>query len=179
MGYFSFLTADTKKSIKLFDMPQARSVYMLMPGDKPNILESAYEGYGMFGGIDCYSWLAEANFPGHSDRDLGISASFGELYKINGKHYAPPFSFRNAHHDKLVSELVSELNPQRVASMYTEIDELDGLTLHLAINSGKFSENLEVIKVRDYLKYPLKFSFKKDAIYEKLTASLNCPRQGC
>mgnify|MGYP000247643865 CR=1 FL=1 len=179
MGYFSFLTADTKKSIRLSDMPRAKSVYMLMPGNQPNVIEESYEGYGIFGGIDCYSWLAEANFPGYSDRDLGICAFFGEVYKINGKHYAPLFSFWNAFHDKLISELVSDLNPHRVVSMNAEIDELNGLSLQQAINSNKFSKDIEVIKVIDLLKYPLKFSFKKSAVYEKLAASERCPKQGC
>lgn len=61
MGYFSWLTSDTQESIANNCTEQCRPVYLLQPGDLGNILESSYEGYGEFGGVDVFEWLARMN----------------------------------------------------------------------------------------------------------------------
>ena len=48
MGFFSWLTSDTKESIvsRYADHYRQQDVYLLQPGKKKNIKESRYEGYG-------------------------------------------------------------------------------------------------------------------------------------
>ncbi len=61
MGFFSWKTSDTNRSItNVHSSKGAFKVIMLMPnGDK--CIETAYEGYGIFGGIDFYDAVYELN----------------------------------------------------------------------------------------------------------------------
>lgn len=64
MGFFSWKTADSKESIANMHAVHpnsARTVYMLQPNGKEPIIERFYEGYGVFGGVDAYAWLARMN----------------------------------------------------------------------------------------------------------------------
>ncbi|SHE83259.1 hypothetical protein SAMN05444278_106104 [Psychroflexus salarius] len=73
MGFFSWMTQDTNKSIANCYSGSAFTVFML--DDKGNIWEeSNYNGYGMFGGKDFYELLAEMN--GQTDREDGIKLYF-------------------------------------------------------------------------------------------------------
>jgi hypothetical protein len=71
MGFFSFKTQDTNKSIaNQYSNITPFTVYMT--DNQGNIWkEDNYEGYGEFGGKDYYELLAEMNGLG-SDRDAGI-----------------------------------------------------------------------------------------------------------
>ncbi len=61
MGFFSWKTADSQESIMNAYTDQCRPVYLLQPDGQPPILEPAYQGYGDFGGVNAYVWLAEHN----------------------------------------------------------------------------------------------------------------------
>lgn len=75
MGFFSFKTSDTKKSIaNSFSKRKTFNVHLITP-DGQVFTESNYEGYGEFGGKDYYELLAELNGLG-SDRGLGITLAF-------------------------------------------------------------------------------------------------------
>jgi hypothetical protein len=98
MGFFSWKTADTQESIpNIHAGKPIRTVYLLQPGGKPSIAESSYGGYGYFGGIDAYAWLARMNSeedwtdkPDKEIRDFGIRWWFHEREKIR---YPLKFSF--------------------------------------------------------------------------------------
>lgn len=62
MGFFSWKTADTSESIANISSGKHKgvSVYLLSP-DGNHIAERAYQGYGRFGGVDAYAWLAKQN----------------------------------------------------------------------------------------------------------------------
>jgi len=74
MGFFSWKTSDTKKSIA--------NVYSVMPTFKVSMItrnglrfdENEYEGYGEFGGKDIYELIAEMN--GKQNRYEGIDLVF-------------------------------------------------------------------------------------------------------
>ena len=76
MGFFSWITQDTKRSIPShYSNKDTFKVTMTdNNGNKWN--EDNYEGYGIFGGKDYYELLAEMN--GKNDRDEGISIAFGK-----------------------------------------------------------------------------------------------------
>jgi hypothetical protein len=77
MGFFSFKTQDTNKSIANYHSRRKTfKVYML--DDKGNVWEEdCYGGYGMFGGKDYYELVAEMNGLG-SNRDKGINLFYHE-----------------------------------------------------------------------------------------------------
>lgn len=86
MGFFSWKTADTGESIANVHAGHQNSwktVYLLQPDGKPPIAaEGGYLGYGDFGDVDAYEWLADANnIPAtHADRRLdGIYGRKGAL----------------------------------------------------------------------------------------------------
>lgn len=77
MGFFSWKTQDSNRSIaNCWSRRKTFVVYML--DDKGNVYtEYSYGGYGEFGGKDYYELLAEMN--GYTDRDEGIAIEFGDL----------------------------------------------------------------------------------------------------
>ncbi len=75
MGYFSWYTQDTQKSIANRYSPIAVFTVYLHNDKGHKWREDNYEGYGVFGGKDFYELLAEMNgFP--SDRQIGIDLFF-------------------------------------------------------------------------------------------------------
>jgi len=81
MGFFSWKTQDTNKSIA--NAYSDRDTFkVVMHDDKGNQwIETRYEGYGEFGGKDFYTLMAEMN--GYEGRDDGISLAFGKLKTKN------------------------------------------------------------------------------------------------
>jgi len=75
MGFFSWHTCDTDRSIaNKYSEKQTFTVHMITP-DGRVFTENDYDGYGEFGGKDFYELLAELNGLG-SNRDAGIDLSF-------------------------------------------------------------------------------------------------------
>ena len=95
MGFFSFKTQDTNKSIcNTYSGKRTFIVYMM--DDKGNVWkEDDYEGYGEFGGKDFYELLAEMN--GLTTRDEGIElTSSGNPYKSpNLVKYKTKWEYKN------------------------------------------------------------------------------------
>lgn len=75
MGFFSWKTQDTDRSIaNQYSIRKPFTVVMI--DDKGNQwVEDEYEGYGVFGGKDYYELLSEMN-GGPSDRRNGIDMAF-------------------------------------------------------------------------------------------------------
>lgn len=176
MGFFSWLTSDTEESIANVHTGQSRPVYLLQPGGKEPICEPAYAGYGKFGGVDAYEWVARMNVPmdaltclDHDQvRTIGLlmtdgtvlrDTQTGELWSI--QRYVP------AEVDVKVNNFPH--------SWMTVIPEL-GMTPSELRESGRFVS----VRLRDHMdiQFPLKFSFDKNAVYEDLPAAKNCPHQG-
>ena len=84
MGFFSWKTQDTDRSIcNNSGDKETFTVYMV---DNHNNVwtESDYDGYGEFGGKDFYELLAEMNGLG-SDRDAGIKLAFDKERNATAK----------------------------------------------------------------------------------------------
>ena len=75
MGYFSWHTQDTKKSIANRYSPMAVFTVYLHDDKGRKWQEDNYEGYGVFGGKDFYELLAEMNGL-KPDRQIGIDLFF-------------------------------------------------------------------------------------------------------
>lgn len=70
MGFFSWKTSDTNKSISnVYSSRGALPVYLVTPfGDY--IKEDEYGGYGVFGGYDVYALVAKWNCPQKCNGDI-------------------------------------------------------------------------------------------------------------
>lgn len=77
MGFFSWKTQDTNKSIcNVYSKRKPFRVFMVNPKTLEAWQEDRYEGYGVFGGKDYYELVAEMNGVKKSVgkmRDAGIS----------------------------------------------------------------------------------------------------------
>ena len=198
MGVFSWVTADTKKSVRLNDK---KPVYLLQPGGRAPIEETNYDGYGMFGGVDAHEWLFNENAElfGITPVDLeGLSQRRAEYQYVEDtepltdKEEAMLEQFRergisldigDAFRDTTTGEMWSVLTDDRVLvggkffpdRFDVEIPEF-GACMNDLVKSGRF----ETVRIRDLVDHkPLKFSHNKAAVYEELPASTQCPRQGC
>jgi len=169
MGFFSWKTSDTKESIVNEYSAGCVESFLLQPrqfGD--NIKEQSYGGYGVFGGVDAFEWLAETN-TGIKDRDLGFSLLFGKLFPIpNGK-----FAINGTSDNKALASFLKQIGYENVVYFSTWDQIIEG--------TGKSANDLSsegVVRLSRYIKYPLKFSFDENANYDKLEASEDCPNQG-
>lgn len=169
MGCFSWKTADTNRSIR-----HGQRAFLLQPDGKPPIADDCYSGHGDFGDVDAYAWLAQSNLPAEmlegldedSVRCLGIALEVGEAFR-----------------DTRTGEIWSIYDDHRVlvggsffGGRYDEIGDAWGMTPNAAIEAGILVA-VPVSTLRP-VKYPLKFSFRADAVYENLPASADCPDQG-
>jgi hypothetical protein len=63
MGQFSWYTSNDSTQIvenrsrERAGMPP-QTIYLIQPNGLPPIKEESYEGYGVFGGVDVFSWIA-------------------------------------------------------------------------------------------------------------------------
>lgn len=164
MGYFSFKTADTGFSIMNVASGHCRPVYMLNPNGAP-IFEPLYLGYGDFGGISAFKFLAMMNAESlgykndHPDLELIGQFLFYGTVRYNLKEGCLVC------YDELYKDAVKAIHRVK----YIEADE--------ATKSERFLYESE-LSFYKLIKYPLKFSFNKDAVYSKLMASDECRRQG-
>lgn len=59
MGFFSWITSDTHRSIaNQWSCRETFPVYLLQPHGLPTLREDNYDGYGVFGGRDVYALMA-------------------------------------------------------------------------------------------------------------------------
>ena len=81
MGVFSFMTTDTRESVPNIYNDDRETFTVYLKDNKGNVWkESAYEGYGDFGGKDIYELLAEMN--GFEGRDKGIEIFFKPIRRM-------------------------------------------------------------------------------------------------
>ena len=181
MGYFSWLTGDTKESISNSDSCRgAQTVYLLQPNGQDAIKESDYEGYGVFGHIDAYEWIAKQNLSSellNKAEELDIELRNLGINMVMGKYFLDIRT--NKKYVFMGSEMFDDLN--------TFVDDdgkqtnyggtFTGETINDLIKNGIWIEK----PLTDFLgkvKHPLKFSFNKDAVYEDIGESSSCPDQG-
>lgn len=178
MGFFSWKTSDTKESIRNCHVSGCRTVYLLQPNGLPPIREDEYDGYGTFGGVVAYVWLAQHNLPEsltkQADEDelefMGIDLEVGRVAKLeDGTLWSV---FHDATGILKAFHLQCMFAPQRWDEVIPEL----GASMNALIDAGKAS----VVPVSELvsIKCPLKFSFSEKAVYEDLPAAEICPNQG-
>ena len=174
MGFFSWKTADTKKSISnMYSSRGTKTVYLLRPNGKEPIIETQYEGYGEFGGVDAYEWLAENNI---EDSILKMAEKLGMDKRMLGIYMDSSYYIDTRSGKKYaykLSELFDDLNP--FPENYQS--KVDGIVINDLIKDGTWKKR----SFADYfgeIKFPLKFSYNRSAVYEDLPASENDEAQG-
>lgn len=100
MGFFSFKTSDTKKSIPNMSSNKGTFPVHMITEDGQVFTEEEYEGYGVFGGRDIYTLIGELNGVKGKTRDEIRSKVFSgkitERGVTNGKiKYAYQKDFEN------------------------------------------------------------------------------------
>jgi len=180
MGFFSWLTSDTKKAIRNIHTGQCKAVYLLQPNGAPPIKEAEYEGYGVFGGIDAYQWLARENIPAaklklfaHDDdkiRSIGILIDCGNLLKMNN---GALYSIFHGDADTLGA---LGIEVKMVPGTWDAPIPEYGVSANDLVASGAAT----VIPISGifHIRYPIKLSFNPEAKYEDLPAAENDPDQG-
>ena len=169
MGMFSWKTSDTNESIaNAYSGRPVKPVYLLQPGGQPAIKESAYQGYGKFGGIDAYAWLAEQNFGDASLISAAINAECGHYHEDDNAIYLCSIHISAVEFLKVVQGVTK---PIVMFENYRSV-LANGSTPTSNIENGLWTQK------QIALLYPLKFSFNPDAVYEDLPASTSCKYQG-
>lgn len=166
MGFYSWNTADTNESIaNVHSGKPIKTVYLIQPNGQPAIKECQYQGYGKFGGVDAYAWLAKANFGNEKLTDVAINADCGRYLEDDKAVYLCSVHLSAKNFKKVVQT-------DKKIVMFSNYNELlpNGLTANQMSEQG-LSKSIT-------LTYPLKFSFNPDAVYEDLPASESCPFQG-
>ena len=100
MGFFSWNTSDTKRSIaNSYSCRDTFTVHMITE-DGRVFTEDDYEGYGVFGGKDIYELIAEMNglcLDGDIDqkREAAIDLLFKTIITCGERSYSPRVDFTN------------------------------------------------------------------------------------
>jgi hypothetical protein len=179
MGFFSWTTSDSRKSIRNVRSIGCKTVYLLQPNGAPPIEEPAYNGYGVFGGVDAHVWLARMNLPkeslaGLTDsqlRSAGIDMDCGNLLRIkkDGKLYGVFHGASNIYK-------AMGIDVECFKGRWSDPIPAFGMSPNQMIDAG-LAEAINVLSVYA-IRYPLKFSFDRNAKYEDLPAAGTDPNQG-
>lgn len=181
MGVFSFVTSDTNRSIPLVgcgDDSSPQKVYMLRP-NAAALIEDCYGGYGVFGGVDVYEWVAETNaehlgidvteWTEQERRVLGIFLSMGRVYRDKGGQlwavFYPNYSFFERYGIKVA-----------LGNYGQPVDsEVGEKTPNDYLASGEWVEIAP--EALGMVKYHIKLS-EREVDYFSVEKSEDCPHQG-
>jgi len=177
MGFFSWKTCDTQESIANdYSNGDVQTVFLLKPDGQSPVKEAAYDGYGVFGGVDAYAWLAQANL-GRSDVELGISLNHGHYLESDEYILVCSQHATQRLYEFLIEQDTIKGGTKKIVSFgrYDQpIAEMGGLSANQCRANGKVEEK----DFAGHIKYPLKFSFNSNARYEDHPASDDCEFQG-
>lgn len=155
-----------------------RTVYLLQPNGEASIEEPAYDGRGVFGGVDAFVWLAERNLSAKVLRTLRRS-DWPNAVQAAGHRLI----YETAYRDKTTGTLWSAGNTGWLLDR-PDIRSFELSGSHLIPELGMSAEDafrssrFELVFYGAPLKYPLKFSFNRNAVYERLPAAKVCPYNG-
>ena len=139
MGVFSWLTADKRESIKIdcYGLNKNKPVFLLQPNGAKPVREDCYNGYGDFGGINAYEWLAEKN-TGICSFDLGASIFLGTILTSDDNNFYLCTTSKNTDLIDFVSKSLSSKDKINTFEKYSEKVEIKGVfeTLNCHVSSG-------------------------------------------
>lgn len=170
MGFFSWLTSDTNKSIaNVYSSRSTFPVYVLIPEEFGGgyIEEKAYDGYGVFGGHDVYNLVADWNKT-HISTD-NIKKPVREHWSADeqGESWYKSAVERYERECLMVKEFCEGADDKYMKETYGE-----DYKRIIGINIACYDEQNAA------LEYPIKFVENKSIAYEDATPSESCPDQG-
>lgn len=179
MGQFSWL--DCKTNEQIID-DEVRDVYVLVPEEfkdiyKSHIEEHCYDGYGHFGQYDIYDLVADwnrdyidaENFENYCLRTPKLEQFSGtKETKEEQRYYYERALASNKKEKQMLKDFCNhKYNDIEMIQMYGK----DYKRL-IGINIACYDEDNAM------LKYPIKITYDKDAIYEDCNMSNRDPNQG-
>ena len=173
MGFFSWITSDTKRSIpNVYQHTHPTFPVHMITEDGRVFTETEYEGYGVFGGKDFYVLAAELNgFKGATD-DETRRLFFDKIWKRGIKNGGKVLVYREdfTHYEAkvLVEGIEGEVTPNQLLREYGWEDWDVSKTGNVGgrcdtqgfVNAGfkmpKIEENLpkDIVKEWDSIPYP-------------------------
>lgn len=155
MGFFSWMTADTNESISnKYSERGALNVKMI--DDKNNVyIETDYEGYGVFGGVDFFDLLLQMNEI-KGDREEGI-----ELYYEQSTTIKKP-KIVSLSCEKTWEELEDNEDCEYQGYFYLSDKDEELLNIKEIIEANKENADCEEFKIR------FNHTYLKDKNFEKL-----------
>ena len=192
MGVFSWCDCITKTPIML---GERKSVYVLIPKEYGggHIEEKCYQGYGVFGSYDIYELIAEWN--------RGLFKDFRKLHKpFTRDRFMGLYEFEKEELRKegLSEKEISRRDQEAIKNNYQRSldnyyysksvfdDFMKGLCEAEMLAKYPYYERRDIgialageDKNNFKIKFPIKISFDKDAVYEDCEPSLIARNQGC
>ena len=195
MGFFSFLTADTKESVPacVADHPKAGMPVFLLQPNQQAPLKGIYQGYGRLNDESVYVLFMHMNF-GQELSDFSedtiervgmMLSDESEILSYQNRLFTCGL-WLNKDGVGLINEIRKSqgkgpINIELISDYEWRI-KVDGENGELAETSlNTLSEDEGNIKsLREYIdvSHELKFSFDETAKYEDHEKSLQCPHQG-
>lgn len=198
MGQFSWI--DCKDGTQILDDVQ-EDVFLLIPKEfeseygGSHIKESCYDGYGHFGKYDVYEVVADMNKGINSDI---LVEEFNGFKKPNLEDYGGlyPFEKEELLRSGLTSDDIEDEDKRRRMDAYKRAEFRQGriLNAYICFSRGDEAGAKELLgsqykrklgialasnsKDNKRLKYPIKITHDKDAVYENCIFSPKDPNQG-
>ena len=172
MGFFSFMTADTGRSISINCSESGPfPVAVLIPKEfgGGQIIAKCYDGYGDFGGYDIYELLAEWNRMYLTPENLEKPERDDYDSDEQGQEYFEDAMYRYEFYSELISDYKNGMSEKKLIRKYGDEWKRD-----LGTEVGADED------MREKLKYPLKIVEDLSLSYEDVVGdSKDCPYQGC
>lgn len=167
MGFFSWITSDTQRSIpNIYQEVRPTFTVHMITGDGQVFTEPEYEGYGVFGGKDFYVLAAELNgFKGANDdetRDLFFNKIWKRGVRNGDKVLTYVEDFDNYESLIHVEGIEGEVTPNQLVReygwKYWNVSNSGGTQefVDAGFRMPKIVENLpkDIIKEWDSIPYP-------------------------
>ena len=172
MGCFSYITADTERSISIrYSVSGTFPVAVLIPEEFGGgaIIENYYEGYGEFGGYDIFEMIATWNrkylTTDNLEKPVREDYSEGE----EGENYYKRAVGNYLFYCDLISDFKNGMTERMLAKKYGDEWKRD-----LGIAVASYDEQM------GKLNYPLKIVEDFSLKYKDVEVfSKRCPYQGC
>ena len=167
MGFFSWVTSDTNKSVSnAWSTRGALPVYLLCP-DGTKIHEADYDGYGVFGGKDVYELVAEWNRGNLTPDYLRKPERSGWSKDEEGQRWYERALARHEDDCRMLAEYREGATDEAMAERYGK-DWKRLLGIHIAC----YDEQNEA------LEFPIKIVENGTLKYNWVRPSKGCPSQG-
>ena len=176
MGFFSWKTSDTNKSISnIYSRRKPFTVHLIIE-DGLISTESNYNGYGVFGGVDIYSFIGEKNGVTGKSQDEIRDNVFKELFLHGVKNGTKTYTYQK---DFPYYDTPIEAEGGLCANELAKVEGWERFGQDTSFK-GLAKRGLKVPKLVENLpnEYHLFSNEEKKKYFDSLPYPKNCPAQG-